>query len=137
QWFSEINTIKKKVELAKQETDMKKEGVHLQTMHGAKGLEFQAVFILDVNEGIIPYQKALLEDEMEEERRMFYVAMTRAKEYLRLLFTKERYNKKMTASRFIEELGTQSCEMHMLQPDNHVRNGHDIMSVHANYITAH
>ena len=137
QWFSEINTIKKKVELAKQETDMKKEGVHLQTMHGAKGLEFQAVFILDVNEGMIPYQKALLEDEMEEERRMFYVAMTRAKEYLCLLFTKERYNKKMTASRFIEELGTQSCEMHMLQPDNHVRNGHDIMSVHANYITAH
>ena len=53
--------------------------VNIYTMHSCKGLEFKAVFIMDVCEGIIPYNKAVLDNEIEEERRLMYVAMTRAK----------------------------------------------------------
>ena len=81
-----------------------KEGVSLMTFHGAKGLEFDTVFILDANEGIIPYQKAQLDSDIEEERRMFYVAMTRAKAHLHISFVKNRYNKVLKVSRFVEEL---------------------------------
>ena len=52
------------------------------TMHGSKGLEFKIVFILDVNQGIIPTTKAIREKDFEEERRVFYVAVTRAAEEL-------------------------------------------------------
>ena len=48
-------------------------------MHSCKGLEYKVVFIMDVVEGIIPYNKAVLDYEIEEERRLMYVAMTRAK----------------------------------------------------------
>ena len=49
------------------------------TMHSSKGLEFRVVFILDANEGITPHHRAQLEADLEEERRMFYVAITRAR----------------------------------------------------------
>ena len=62
--------------------------------------------VMDVCEGIIPYKKAVLDEQIEEERRLFYVAMTRAKEKLYLLYPKQRYNKDTTRSRFIEELLT-------------------------------
>ena len=55
--------------------------VALATLHSAKGLEYENVYIIDVNEGVMPYKKAVLEPEVEEERRMFYVGMTRAKKY--------------------------------------------------------
>lgn len=79
-------------------------GVNFMTMHSSKGLEFKVVFVCDVCEGVIPYNRAVLDEEIEEERRMFYVAMTRAKEKLYLLYPKHRYNKDTTKSRFIEEL---------------------------------
>ena len=70
----------------------------------AKGLEFERVYILDVNEGCMPYQKAVLDPEIEEERRMFYVGMTRAKKELHLYAVEERFGKKMEPSRFLVEL---------------------------------
>ena len=73
------------------------------TMHSSKGLEFRVVFILDANEGVTPHHKAFLDADMEEERRMFYVAMTRAKERLHVYYVKERYNKKQEVSRFVKE----------------------------------
>ena len=82
------------------------DGVHMLTMHGSKGLEYKIVLVMDVCEGIIPYNKAVLDEQIEEERRLFYVAMTRAKEKLYLLYPKQRYNKDTTRSRFIEELLT-------------------------------
>lgn len=82
----------------------KEDGVNLLTLHGAKGLEFDTVVILGVNEGILPYKKAKLPDEIEEERRLLYVGMTRAKRQLTLCFTKERNGKKTSASRFLSEL---------------------------------
>lgn len=82
------------------------DGVHMLTMHGSKGLEYKIVLVMDVCEGIIPYNKSILDEQIEEDRRLFYVAMTRAKEKLYLLYPKQRYNKDTTRSRFIEELLT-------------------------------
>ena len=62
-------------------------------MHASKGLEYKKVFLVGLNEGNVPYHKAVLEKELEEERRMFYVAMTRAKEELHLYFPRERAGK--------------------------------------------
>ena len=75
----------------------------LSTMHSAKGLEYRVVYILDANEGVTPHHKAVLDADMEEERRLFYVAMTRAKERLHVMSVRERYHKKADISRFVEE----------------------------------
>ncbi len=58
------------------------EGVSLLTMHASKGLEYDSVFIPDCNEGVIPHRKSMKGAQVEEERRMLYVAMTRAKKRL-------------------------------------------------------
>lgn len=102
-WFLFIEEYGEKL---KQQLTKKKQkpGVFLSTMHSAKGLEFKVVFIIDVNEGIIPYHKAVLDADLEEERRLFYVAMTRAKDDLYLCAVKERYHKEQEISRFIEEI---------------------------------
>lgn len=79
------------------------DGVVICTMHSSKGLEFPIVFIPEANEGITPYQKAVLKEEIEEERRLFYVAMTRAKELLYVFSIKERFHKLLEISRFVTE----------------------------------
>lgn len=78
-------------------------GVHLSTMHGAKGLEYKAVLIIDVNEGICPYEYAETNEALEEERRIFYVAMTRAKEYLDLFYT-TKGSRRLRPSVYINDL---------------------------------
>ena len=78
-------------------------GVTLSTMHSAKGLEYRIVFIIDANEGIVPHHKAAMTADIEEERRLFYVAMTRAKERLHLCAVRERYHRKQEISRFVKE----------------------------------
>lgn len=80
-------------------------GVHFMTMHGAKGLEFPIVFIVDANEGMTPYKRADSPEGIEEERRLFYVAMTRAKERLHISWTKERFHRPQSMSRFVNEAG--------------------------------
>lgn len=80
-----------------------KNSVAVMTMHSAKGLEYPIVYIPDANEGVIPHNKAVLKADLEEERRMFYVAMTRAKDRLHIYFTKERYHKRQEVSRFVRE----------------------------------
>lgn len=82
------------------------EGVNIMTFHGAKGLEFDTVFIADANEEITPHNKEKTPAGIEEERRMFYVAMTRAVNRLYILCEKERYNKELMPSRFIGEILT-------------------------------
>ena len=90
--------------LEKQQREIEKqEGVILCTMHSSKGLEFPIVFIPEANEGITPYQKAVMQEEIEEERRLFYVAMTRAKELLYVFSVKERFHKTLEVSRFVKE----------------------------------
>ncbi len=86
------------------------DAVLLMTMHGVKGLEYECVFIPDANEGVTPHSKAVLDADMEEERRMFYVAVTRAKKYLHIYYVKERFNKEADISRFVYELQGEDFE---------------------------
>ena len=74
------------------------------TFHSAKGLEYDTVFIIGANEDVTPYKKAELPEEIEEERRMFYVAMTRAKKHLMISYVREKNGKAMEQSRFLGEL---------------------------------
>ena len=67
--------------------------------------EYPVVFVVDVNEGIVPHHKAGLPADIEEERRLFYVALTRAKERLHVAAVRERYHRKTDVSRFIGEAG--------------------------------
>lgn len=106
QWFKHIEQYEQMM-ADKNKKRKKEEGedaVNIVTMHCAKGLEYETVFVIDVNEGIMPYKKAVLDNEVEEERRMFYVAMTRAKKHLYLCYVKNRFNKDMEMSRFINEI---------------------------------
>ena len=105
EWFAYIREYGEK--LLQQSRRREKEtadGVILSTMHSATGLEDDRVFIIDANEGVTPHKKAVMEADVEEERRMFYVAMTRAKKKLYIYFTKERYHKPASMSRFVGEL---------------------------------
>ena len=85
-------------------------GVVLMTMHGSKGLEFPAVFLPSLNEGILPHSMAGEEDGVEEERRVFYVAMTRARDRLYLSCTEKRSEHRPPASRFLAEAGLSPVE---------------------------
>lgn len=92
------------LELRKQKSKKQEGGITISTLHGAKGLEYPHVYIMDINEGTIPYHKAVLPEEVEEERRLLYVGMTRASETLHLFSTKKKYEKKQEPSRFLEEM---------------------------------
>lgn len=103
EWFAHIEAYKE--ELLRQAAQRRTEtdAITLATMHSAKGLEFPIVYILDANEGITPHSRAMLDEDMEEERRLFYVAMTRAKTRLHVYAVRERYHKKAEVSRFVWE----------------------------------
>ena len=86
----------------------KKDGVKLMTLHQAKGLEFPTVFISGVEEGILPHSRSVDDIySLEEERRLFYVGITRARQKLHISYTKGRMiwgrRGATTKSRFIEE----------------------------------
>ena len=110
-WFKHMEEYRE--ELKKQAAESRenhKDSVEIVTMHSAKGLEFEVVFIPDANEGITPHKKAVLPADIEEERRLFYVAMTRAKSRLYIMNAKDRYNKSLSRSRFLDELEIQNKE---------------------------
>lgn len=110
EWFDYMQTYKEELkEQSKKSFELQKglsqeDSVMLMTMHGSKGLEYECVFIPDANEGVTPHGKSVLNADMEEERRMFYVAMTRAKSHLHIYYLKERFNKEVDISRFVEEI---------------------------------
>lgn len=92
------------------EDDDTEEKVSISTIHASKGLEFDYVFLIGLEEGKFPLSRALDNyDELEEERRLMYVGATRAKQKLYITRAKSRYlygeRKESTASRFIEEMG--------------------------------
>ena len=103
-WFHHMEEYKEALKAQNREKNREEDAVTLTTLHSSKGLEFPVVFIVDINEGTIPHRKATLEADLEEERRMFYVGMTRARERLHLYYAKERYGKKQDISRFLDEL---------------------------------
>ncbi len=94
-------------EITQQENGLKSAGtdaVSMVTMHSSKGLEWKVVILPDVNEGVVPHKKAVTDNELEEERRMFYVAMTRAKESLFLFYIQEKEAGNLLPSRFLDEI---------------------------------
>lgn len=108
EWFDYMEKYKEEMEQLRSQQEQNREGVHLTTMHSSKGLEYEKVFILDAAEGITPYKKAVLDADIEEERRMFYVAMTRAKKELQICYAKKQFQHELKPSRFIEELRKES-----------------------------
>ncbi len=102
EWISHVDRFGE--DLKEQQSGRGQEGVRLQTIHSAKGLEYDTVFLLGVNEGNIPHKNAQLPEEIEEERRLFYVAMTRAKKQLLISYVGKRNGRPAEPSRFLGEL---------------------------------
>jgi len=93
----------------------KKDAVNMMTLHAAKGLEFKVVFMVGMEEGLFPHSRSMMDkNELEEERRLCYVGMTRAKEKLFLTYSRKRlfFGQKTTniVSRFILELPEETLE---------------------------
>lgn len=105
EWFAHMDAYQEEL---KRQIEQRKnkfyDGVSLSTFHASKGLEYEVVIIIDANEGITPHRKALLLEDLEEERRMFYVAMTRAKHRVHIFSVKERFHKELAFSRFVGEI---------------------------------
>jgi len=107
-WFVHMDEYKDELIEAKRKSNENDKGVRLMTFHSSKGLEFDIVYIIDVNEGSVPYKKAKGVDEIEEERRMFYVAMTRARKKLFICYCVENFGKSIGKSDFVIELSSKS-----------------------------
>lgn len=92
-----------------------RQGVRLMTLHSSKGLEFESVFIVGLEEGILPHSRSLIDDDVEEERRLCYVGITRAKEFLYLTYATRRlfYGKSSLnePSRFLHEIPDHLVEL--------------------------
>ena len=107
------------INLIEQEQDKNQDGsgnyVNLMTLHSSKGLEFDYVFLIGMEEGLLPHSRAFIEEkELEEERRLCYVGITRAKQKLYLTFaenrlTREGYSSQLP-SRFLGEIPQNLCE---------------------------
>lgn len=104
EWFAHVEEYTETLKEKEKERNRPRPGVRLMTIHASKGLEFKQVFLIAANEGRIPYQKAKTDKEIEEERRLFYVAMTRAKDFLKICYVKIKNGKEVTPSRFVDEL---------------------------------
>ncbi|HRX44108.1 MAG TPA: UvrD-helicase domain-containing protein [Candidatus Dojkabacteria bacterium] len=107
------------INLIEQEQNKNQDGsgnyVNLMTLHSSKGLEFNYVFIVGVEEGILPHSRSFTdENELEEERRLCYVGITRAKEKLYLTFAQQRLTREgystQIPSRFLGEIPQNICE---------------------------
>jgi DNA helicase-2/ATP-dependent DNA helicase PcrA len=110
--------------------------VTLMTLHNAKGLEFRAVFLIGMEEGVFPHSRSIEEQGLEEERRLAYVGLTRAKERLTLTHAASRslwgsrgYN---LPSRFLDELPQEEIERERLRPTSWSGYGAPTVSVRRN-----
>ena len=105
EWLSHIENYDAIAQKAADRRMQKEEdAVNIVTMHASKGLEWKVVVLPDVNEGVVPHKKAVADAELEEERRMFYVAMTRAKEKLFIFYIQEKEAGNFLPSRFLDEI---------------------------------
>ena len=102
EWEEYIEDYTRKLE--ERQRKQKKEGVQILTLHGAKGLEFDRVYILNVNEGSIPYRKAVLARRWRRNGGCF-MWDDRARKFLTLCYVKKQYEKEREPSRFLKEAG--------------------------------
>ncbi len=103
-WLAHMEEYTGELKKQKRRQEMLADCVSLATLHSAKGLEYPIVHILDVNEELMPYKRAILDADIEEERRMFYVGITRAKRQLHIHSVKKYNGRQMDRSRFVEEM---------------------------------
>jgi DNA helicase II / ATP-dependent DNA helicase PcrA len=131
--FPELNQFLENVSLVEQEympdhvkdEKGKKNAVNLMTLHAAKGLEFKVVFMVGMEEGLFPHSRSMMDkNELEEERRLCYVGMTRARKKLFLTYCRKRlfFGQKTTniVSRFILELPEGTLERSLNRMENDV-----------------
>jgi DNA helicase-2/ATP-dependent DNA helicase PcrA len=104
EWFDYIEEYTQTINEQKRNAGNISDAVTLSTMHSAKGLEFDQIFIMNAVEGMTPHKKAVTDMETEEERRMFYVAVTRARYGLYIYVPENMYGKKTVVSRFVKEM---------------------------------
>lgn len=106
--------------LERQEEDKPEDQVHLMTLHAAKGLEFHHVFLVGLEEELLPHRTSIEAGEIEEERRLFYVGITRAQRRLTISYVtkRNRYGEQIecTPSRFLEELPEKDIDWEKKQP---------------------
>ncbi len=106
-----------------EEQDEEKEAVHLMTVHASKGLEYDYVYVVGLEEGLFPSSRSDLDDNIEEERRLLYVAITRAKEHCNLYFSRYRIingnGQPMFPSRFLQDLDATLLSQEGLRPDEY------------------
>ena len=108
--------------------------VNLMTIHASKGLEFPVVFIAGAEEGLIPHQRSVDENDgdVEEERRLFYVAITRAREKLLISSCAKRHKQnsivECSPSRFLDEIPENLVKYHEAQKEISMEQGHSILS---------
>ena len=127
EWLEHIERYTKELKEQAKSRNQVSDSVSLATMHSAKGLEYRVVFIIDANEGVVPHHKAVLEADIEEERRLFYVAMTRAKEHLHVYSVEERYNKELEISRFVGEYRLNRQELSVGTRVVHIKYGSGVI----------
>jgi DNA helicase-2/ATP-dependent DNA helicase PcrA len=99
-----IDNYRENIVKTKQNQHVEKEGVHIMTYHASKGLEFDTVHLPDCNEGNIPYKKSTTQEQIEEERRLFYVAITRAKEEVHITYVEGNKTTRHLRSRFLNNV---------------------------------
>ena len=103
-WKGAIEVSREKMKEIKSSGRYAKDAVSLSTMHGSKGLEYEYVFVVNANESICPGKQAVTTSEIEEERRLFYVAITRAKKQLDICYVNSYQNHAAFGSRFIDDM---------------------------------
>ncbi len=105
EWLVHVDEDRRKQKENQKPADSnQKKGVQLLTMHASKGLEFNTVYLLDVNKGKVPKGTRFSDEELEEERRLFYVAMTRAKHHLHIHYVNGEKDHVLQPSVFLEPL---------------------------------
>ena len=104
EWTAHVNLMREELKKQGERGAEEKDAVMLSTLHGAKGLEYAHVYIPDLNEGYLPYRKSVLDSGIEEERRLLYVGMTRAKEELTLSSCGKIHSREALPSRFLDEI---------------------------------
>ncbi|MFT6834824.1 MAG: ATP-dependent DNA helicase Rep, partial [Francisellaceae bacterium] len=96
------------IDMIGQQEEKDQDAVQLLTLHASKGLEFPNVYLMGLEEGLLPHQQSIDDDQVEEERRLMYVGITRARENLTITYAKKRKRfgeiNSSNYSRFLNEL---------------------------------